>query len=366
MITHLMRSKKDSALAVKFQPHNHPPDRITNMEGAMHTFVTPLVLALLHGDYVYSSHGHSMSEFECVNGMQRARKVIVSAQVQMDFEGPEVMQALSALQDHSIAGEVLPESFAILSIAENQLPSKRAAYDALLQRHMTADLTTARRLPSLKEAMARPDKTRSVEDAIAFLEDLIRASSSPSFDTLNGTYIRLPKGPVLWLEMLFNTALHQLRNEFSALEVLCPQGYVYTCDPPAIFVRQTGATVLNRLLFAALRKLAAENDFLSMRVFAFNDYADRPAVGLLKHALSRQAHVKVVSKGVLFQGERGAYRALAGTQGVLLVVHNNSDAFGQNVETEKGLGSMDSVIGTYSNVAVCVERTRSDLVSFIM
>jgi hypothetical protein len=43
----LMRWKKDSAIGVKFFPLNHRPDRITNLEGALHTFVTPVVHATM-------------------------------------------------------------------------------------------------------------------------------------------------------------------------------------------------------------------------------------------------------------------------------------------------------------------------------
>lgn len=48
-----------------------------------------------------------------------------------------------------------------------------------------------------------------------------------------------------------------------------------------------------------------------------------------------------------------------------LVLHNNSDAFGQNIETE-GETSMDGVIGYNSDAAVQLERGRSDLVNIIV
>jgi hypothetical protein len=361
MIEHLMRNKKDSAIGVKFQHGKHPPDAITNMEGAIHTFVTPLVLATIHGDYVYS-HGHGVSQYDSVNGMQQARKVIISAQVQPDFEGPDVMQALCTLQDRPIVGEPLPHGFSILSVTEKQSSSRRAAYNASLQRHIVFHLTKAHRLPSQQETEHSP---WNLDQAIAFLEDLIR-SSSPRFNGIQGRCIRPHKGTVLSLEMLFQTALHQLRNELSALEILSPQGYIYTSDPPAIFAAQIGATILNRLQFAALKSLSAENHFKGMRVFAFNDYLDKPAVKLLKHALETQKHVKVVSKSALFQGPKGTYYALPVTEGALLVLHNNSDAFGQNIETEKGFGSMDAVFGVYSNAAACLEKTRPDLLSNVM
>ena len=48
-----------------------------------------------------------------------------------------------------------------------------------------------------------------------------------------------------------------------------------------------------------------------------------------------------------------------------LVLHNNSDAFGQNIETE-GPSSLDGVIGSYSDAACHLERNRENLLSFVM
>lgn len=42
-----------------------------------------------------------------------------------------------------------------------------------------------------------------------------------------------------------------------------------------------------------------------------------------------------------------------------LVIHNNSDAFGQTIETE-GQSSMDGVIGVNSDAAVLLSRQRKD------
>jgi hypothetical protein len=68
----LMRSKKDSAIAVKFEPRRKVwkkgksfvlQDEITNMEGAVHTFVTPVLSTCeMIGDYIFT-HGHGISIF---------------------------------------------------------------------------------------------------------------------------------------------------------------------------------------------------------------------------------------------------------------------------------------------------------------
>ena len=358
MVEHLMRKKKNSALGVKFQAHKTPHDEITNMEGALHTFVTPLVRAYLHGDYIYRG-GHGMTRFPSVDGMQQARVVIVSAQIQPDFEGPNVLAALAALKEEPLSGSSLPDGFVPPDAATKHIDTKRAAYDISLKRHMVQHLTQEARLPSIREASFEATST------VAILENFIR----PPFlflEPIVGNYVQLQSGPVLSLELLFNTAVHQLRNELSALEALCPQGYVYTSDPPSIFAREIGATILNRLQFAALKNLGAENTFSNMRAFAFNSYADPGAIDLLKAALSNQPHVLVVSKQDLFKGPRSTYAALPGTEGALLVIHNNSDAFGQNIETEWQSGSMDGAIGANSSAAASLKRDRVDLISNLM
>jgi hypothetical protein len=358
MIEHLMRNKKNSALGVKFQAHRAPPDKITNLEGALHTFVTPIMLAYLHGDYLYRG-GHGMTRFSPLESMQQARVVVVSAQIQPDFEGPDVLAALAALKEDPLSGLPLPDDFVPPDAAMKQDGTQRADYDLSLKRHMIAHLTKGSRLPSTREASSKGAST------VAILENFIQ-SPHLSLEPILGNYVQLQRGPVLSLELLFNTAVHQLRNELSALEAVCPQGYVYTSDPPSIFAMEIGAEILNRLQFAALKYLADKNKFLNMRAFAFNNYADPGAVGLLKAALSNQPHILVVPKSSLFEGPRSTYAALPGTEGALLVIHNNSDAFGQNIETEWESGSMDGAIGANSSTAASLKRNRSDLVSNLM
>jgi hypothetical protein len=200
---------------------------------------------------------------------------------------------------------------------------------------------------------------------VVILENFIR-STFPFVEYMVGKYVQLKTGPVVSLELLFITAAHQLRNELSALEAMCPHGYVYTSDPPSIFAQAIGAEILNRLQFAALKYLAASNKFFNMRAFAFNSYADPSATSLVKAALSNQPHILVVCKSDLFQGPRSTYAALPGTEGALLVIHNNSDAFGQNIETEWESGSMDGAIGANSSAAASLQRDRPDLLSNLM
>lgn len=304
-----------------------------------------------------------MTRFESSLEMQQARTVLISAQIHPDFEGPNVMLAACVLMQDAFVGQPLPADFVVLDVAAKQDSSRRKAYDASLRRHMVAHLTQGKRLPSVGEVAAQ---TMSSAKAIALLEKLIRAIS-PSSEGFGELFVCAPNGAVLALEILFNTYVHQLRNELSALEAICPLGYVYTCDPPSIFAREIGATILNRLQFAALKHLALQSTFSNMRAFAFNDYNDGDAVALVKAALSRhQSQVQVVPKSSLFKGPKCTYGALPGTEGALLVIHNNSDGFGQNIETEWESSSLDGAVGSNSSAAASLHRARPDLVAHLM
>jgi hypothetical protein len=374
VIEHLMRNKKDRAIGVKFVregggPYRTgrkppPPDEITNMEGALHTFVTPITLCLLHCDYSWGP-GHGTRSFKVIGGKQQARRAIISASIQPDFENTEVMLEMCALRRDAIPGATLPAKFTIPDVEEKQDEDVRADYDAALKAHMIYHLTLNKTLPA--QQSVQPIRPAA---AIELIEKLITKSESATFQH---TYVQLANGSIISLEILFNTAIHQFRNEFSALAALAPQCYVYTFDPASIFAAQLAgdATLLNRLYIAALQLLARENDsFTGMRVFAFNDYVDKEVVRLAETALEGHKDIKVVSKSELFNegrkpGELG-YQALPGTEAALLVLHNNSDAFGQNIETEGAAGSMDGALGAASSAAACLERRRADLVQWVM
>lgn len=338
------------------------------MEGALHTFVTPIVRIMMHGDYRYtvgSGHGHGVAKFRPSNdGTQRARKVLMSAAIQMDFENREVLLQLCKLGEHSLEGKALEDNFQIISAGEKRDARKRAEYELKLRKHMIANLTATSYLPSEREARYNRLTPR---DTLNFLEEYIVTSTDTR--VLVGVYFRLRDGrdDTVSLELLFNTALHQLRNEFSALEILAPQGYIYTYDPASIFAKYIGADLLNRITLAALRTLSSSNIFRNMRAFAFNDYADPGAIPLLRSALRRQERVAILPKADLFKWEGGKYDPtfLEGGKEAWLVVHNNSDAFGQNIETEGDGGSMDGALGANSSAAASLERGRADLLRYV-
>ncbi|KDE09372.1 hypothetical protein MVLG_00279 [Microbotryum lychnidis-dioicae p1A1 Lamole] len=110
-----------------------------------------------------------------------------------------------------------------------------------------------------------------------------------------------------------------------------------------------------------------------MKVLAFNDYAHLGIVEMLDQAIRGAGKVipKVVKRSQLFRSERKRLDTHFLTELVppilgqelrlALVIHNNSDAFGQNIETESRGGSLDGAIGERSSAAAGLRRDRKDL-----
>jgi len=341
MVAHLMRDKKESALAVKYVVG----DAITNMEGAMHTFVTPVCPIFMTGDFKWVGHLQG-SAF----GNNRVREVILSAAIQPDFEFDTVVMPLIKAQKNAIVGEVLDRNDIPTARAKENAVT-RSAYEEKLLKHMVYHLSPTHQTQALHTIA--PEQILDEKQAKGLLEQLIR---NPG-EGLQGKFMRV-KGSVISLEILLQIYVHQLRNEFKVLNAHLPQGYVYTISPPAIFAAAIGgAAILNRLQALAFQFLASENLFSHLKMIGFNDYADPDMVSLLHCALPQ---VKVISEKKLFDAN-GAYQ---GPQGCALVLHNNSDAFGQNIETE-GATSLDGVIGSFSNAAEVLKRNRPDLLDFI-
>jgi len=373
-----MRNKKSSALGVKFEAWTGNSrdrlDEITNMEGAIHTFVTPIMPAVMVGDYAWSGR-HGVVEFGDEKKKQRVRNVVLSASIHMDFELSQIMLAVSRLRGSEIQGENLLENddWKILSPEEKQDDKLRTQYDEKLHRHLVYHLTKDHKLPA--SSKINLEFCMSVRGSIGYLEELIRASEENFMlqieTTISLRFTKLANGNIVSLELLLNTAIHQVRNEISALESMCPQGYVYTYNPPSIFAQRLDATTLNRLFILAVKVVSYGNTFKNMRVFGFTDYADARAVSLLKEALGKQTHVEVCSKDDLFQNDGLYDLKMAGAKikeagkGAMLVVHNNSDAFGQNIETEPSSGSLDGAIGASTSGAASLERGRDDLLKYI-
>jgi hypothetical protein len=357
-VQNLMRNKKDSALACKFEEGATPPDQISDMEGALHTFITPIVVASLHGDYFYDDGHHMRSYKPQADGQQSARDVLLSAMVHPDFEDDRVMMRAIALKEHVVQGFDRPPDQAPLSTLLKQDRRKRVEYDAQLRRHLIFHLTRKRALPSRLDIAS---SALSVEEAISMLQRHTSRGNVGQID-FETCYIKTRNGTIISGEMLFRTALEQVQNEFTILEHVCPQGYVYTFDPPAIFAQALDARLLTRMHIAAISYFMQTNQLMHMRGYAFNCYADKHALPLIQTIFQSQSHVTVTAKDALF-GDDGYYAPDKWAKGAMLVVHNNSDAFGQNIETETGCSSMDAAMGQYSSAAASLHRQRLDLLS---
>jgi hypothetical protein len=254
------------------------------------------------------------------------------------------------------------DDWPIISREDKQNHGLRNTYDEFLRNYMVFHLMSERSLPGRKEVKEYMD----TEATTGFLDSVILGTGDAKVEMVD-KYTELYNDDIVSLELLFNVALHQVRNELSALEALCPQGYVYTYDPASIFASEIGAEILNRLMLAALKYLSEKNQFQNMRIVGLNDYADRGILCLAKVALEKQTKVRVVSKAALFSGVDGKYDTgdFPEAQGSALVIHNNSDGFGQNIETEGPFGSLDGAIGSKSSAAGSLERNRPDLLGFV-
>ncbi len=386
-----MRSKKDSAIAVKFEPRRKVwkkgksfvlQDEITNMEGAVHTFVTPVLSTCeMIGDYIFT-HGHGISIFGNVStssfsssnleagkssNVRLTRSVILSALIHPDFETTSIFHNLCKLNPWPTRGHDLLSSstFTLPTSDSKEDDYFRTQYDESLRAHLVYYLTSSRRLPPKRDIVPH-----SLSRTFNYLESLLIEDEVGGVhigEKMQGSFVQLESGQVLSLEMLYNTYIQITRNEFSALEALAPQGYIYTFDPPAIFARQFSVKILNRLFLLALKALSSQNPFTNLKIFAFNDYAENPNfLSLISVALKPQVKrgLKVIKKADLFR-EAGGEFSLKGCEEAMLVLHNNSDGFGQNIETEGIGGSLDGAIGASSSAAASLERGRRDLLDFI-
>lgn len=416
MVEHLMRAKKDSALGGKWEDwkkgDDRQPDSITHMEAALHTFVTPVVgQGVMHGIHVFAD-GHRVKPFgPSPEGDQLAMPCIISAMIHQDYEYDVVMPVLFSLEEQPIEGKSakFPN---IISTAVKQDEQKRHQYDALLKKAAVRFLCKSHRLPALSDVLRPKSKDAStgyelfkdVTAAAKHLEDLI--VHTPKSITFADKYIK-HRGKIISMEMMMNTAAHQVYNEFAAIEKACPPGvdWMYTFNPPRIFAKwwdpkgkgSSGTEFMSIVWVAAFLMIRLKRGgdvkiFDRCHAIAWDDYATPGIVGLLEaveeaHPGLWPIHVYNLDqiydrsspkakpkapeeipgrgfKNLLFKIPKTSRGPEPGENaGYLLVIHNNSDAFGQNIETECGAGSLDGAIGTYSNAAACLARGKRDLLT---
>ncbi|GAA5840611.1 hypothetical protein JCM9279_007379 [Rhodotorula babjevae] len=374
LVEHLMRNKRDSAITTKYLAGT----AITNGEAALHSFVTALVPAAACGDYAW--HGrHSVVELGPTRDgrRRRARRIVLSTALHQDFEDGQVAETLFAVAHVPISGQDLyvDGSFSIPTVAEKEDELQRAAYDFRLKRHAVRHLVSSGSLPSLG---ALPHPPWSSAQATTLLKRLLSTSPSvPPSAALKDRCLVLESGTVLSLDMLVGAYIASLSNELSALEALCALdegGYAYTFSPPAIFARRLPADLSTLLVLCALREivLAASSGpqpraaLPAMRLFALGTHLPALAALLPLARAVLPPHVVVLSRDELFPASHGGALALPPEcDGATLVVHNNSDAFGQNIESEAAGGSLDGVLGVWTDASRSLRRDREDLLDFV-
>ncbi len=337
MLDHLMRNKADSALGgVKYLEGTS----ITNGEGALHAFVTPIGLIHMTGDYVLRV-GHSLAHLP----EGKARQVILSAAVPPDFETVDVLMEMVSLKEMECQG-IDYDLTGIPTDNEKRDPAFRAQYDARIREHLVFHLTESHSLPALDKAAMILSRTETIQ----LLEQGIRGDGVD----LRNRFVRIDEERVISLEMLVNIYWNQLYNEISILDENLPQGYILTIDPPSQFAKNVkGMKLLNRLQILAFKSLEPKN----LKLIAFSDYFDREALSLWETVFQN-----VTPKSRLFEGMNNLY---SGPKGHALVVHSNGNAFGQDIETETGFKSMGAMIGQYSDAACVFNRQRPDLLDHV-
>jgi hypothetical protein len=288
--------------------------------------------------------------------------------VQQDFEGERVMLRVAMLEAEATIGNArLPTP---ILTKDKQDAMLRKGYDNAIRDYLVYHLISDHRLPAKSAGLK--EEAMTLRGTLDFLARTIEQTEPKDLLKHFRNVFFHQRSYYISLEVLFQTALHQIRNEMLLLETLCSrQGYVYTFNPPAIFVKffgDYGTELLSRVHVAALKYFASTTKMEHCKVFAWADFNSRHILALIKKALECQPHIVVMSNDRLFSGNKGVQKSGQGlyappkeAEGAMLVIHNNSDAFGQNIETEPSGGSLDGVIGAYSSTAASLMRDRKDL-----
>ena len=222
--------------------------------------------------------------------------MILSAAIHPDFEKGgehEVVMKIMEVKEQSLEGQELPPDATPLKTRvgdQNQFDQELPEYEKTLQQHMVHHLVSDHRLPALSEI--DPKAIKDFNKVMPQLEDLIKNGKNLDAAILKGQYVRLA-GKVISLEAMLNIYIHQIRNEFTVLENLLPQGYVYTINPPTIFIAQIGqanANILNRLQLLALKMHNESTPLNNLKIIGFGDYADKGIVDLYTAAFLIKRH----------------------------------------------------------------------------
>ncbi len=349
---------------------------LTNGDAELRSYGLAIVETMLKGDIVYKQ-GLVCNPFG-QDGM--VRKVLLSTFIQPDFE-----KECSTLASFSLSFETIyPQPTCPPLLSEEVLRSKEEDLSQQqIQRHereikayLAYQLNGGRALPSKEECIARAvpltgdldlDIQLLEEGAVCGDETVVKGLlesliADPDLtpegiqEKVSRIYVQVGEEifPAL---MLLNKYSKTLEAELVALERTCPQGYVYTFDPPSIFATLFGCnpTFLNRFHILALKYMNRKGDcpLNNMRAFAFNDFLDENALALLEK-IGFPPGVTIMNKVALFA--TGNYVAPPGTEACPLVLHNNSDGYGNNILSEISLGSMDGLFCCESTAGISLAQ----------
>ncbi|KAK6006333.1 hypothetical protein QM012_006743 [Aureobasidium pullulans] len=362
MIEFLMRCKKRTAIGVKFDRG----DKITNMEGAMHTFVTSLELAWLHGERGYDK-GHTLTPYLPSGKVRCGRQVLISNMIHQDFETDEVMMRLASL---TRTKTTLVEDFNIPTTEEKQSDDVRNSYDDALRRLMVYSLVLDGELSSIEVGR---DTAMSRAQAKSFLANkVLKVACSNVLEQVQNRLFWMSTTskkdvPLLSLELLVATAYHQFRNEMDALERICKhQGYIYTFSAPSIFIGEFGSQdgLMACIYAAGLKHYLQTAKPRKMRVFQLPEVPGEWG-SWMRTALSAAPEVRVMTKQELYSKKDPSDSYNPPYAGTMLVLHNCSGGFGQNIQYEDGAGSLDAIIGRFTSAAGSLVNHREDLVSMV-
>ena len=362
MVEFLMRCKKRTALGVKWVKG----DKITNMEGAMHTFVTSIELAWLHGEKGYNK-GHTFTPYPPSGKFRTGRQVLISNMIHQDFETDEVMMKVSALAKTKTT---LTADFNIPQSKEKQFDDVRNKYDDCLRRLLVYNLTADGQVPSIEAASA---SAMSRSQAKSFLtNEVLKVSCSDILEKVRNKFFWMTakskkNSRLLSLEILFTTAYHQFRNELDALKRICKhQGYIYTFSAPKIFIGEFGSKdgLMACIYAAGLKHYLQTTKLQKMRVFQLPEVPGE-WTSMMRSAFSVASRVRVMTKQELYSDEYPSDSYSPPYAGTMLVLHNCSDGFGQNIQYEIGAGSLDAILGRFTSAAGSLLNDREDLVSMV-
>jgi hypothetical protein len=339
MLRHLMEDKADLAVGQKSGDIDWIAKPITNVEAIYAQLQVQLVAAHATGDIVYQG---AKSRFQGDLG----RPVIVSTNIHPDYELPGAGKVMALLTEVTES----PKRKLLADVLKYD--TDEGLLDALVHHH------TADGLPSLSELTANKENRYTLlnlEEAKQEIEKRITGETG----TLQNVFVKLPSGEIHSLEALYTHYLLQLKNELLGLESLTPHGYVYTIDPPQIFARQFDSKLMTRLQILAFKQLNSEFELKGLKVIGFNEVGHPGTVDLLKSVFGDKAVAKV--PGIYSDGPTPKYML---KQDWALVIHNNSDAFGNNLVNEGGFGSLDAAVGALTTAAVALRPSQPNRLTY--